>query len=303
MGIFDFLKKDKSTTGETGMELPPVPNIEADETRGSMFPELKKEESPEFPDTSLPPLPTEVPGEVPPKPGEEKLEAPKVSIPEPPSPVSSKAPSKIEPEPLGPPAGLPKIPPEIPGTEEITEEQKMPEEPPVQEMERPEKRPQHAANTSKPEFPTTPELPSEETIPDKVPPLEGVPEPPEYMPATSAGPAPKHAAGKRMQEMPEAPESRPEAFPAPAYTYTPEEKPTPKRREARGPIYIKTDTFKAIAEDIEHIKSRFTTEDDTFTRINDVKSAQDKNYEAFRQKIEDVQRKLLFIDRSLFETR
>ena len=51
------------------------------------------------------------------------------------------------------------------------------------------------------------------------------------------------------------------------------------------------------------MKGKFKMEDDSFSRIADVKSMQDKHFEDFKTSLEDVQRKILFIDRSLFEAR
>ncbi|MBI5880952.1 hypothetical protein HZB90_02375, partial [archaeon] len=66
---------------------------------------------------------------------------------------------------------------------------------------------------------------------------------------------------------------------------------------------VRSDGFKAIADDIEQIRAKFKEEDDIFFRITEVKNAQDQRYEAFRVALEDMQRKLLFIDRTLFENR
>ena len=68
-------------------------------------------------------------------------------------------------------------------------------------------------------------------------------------------------------------------------------------------MYVKTETVRAVLDSIEQVKAKFKEEDDIIFRIKDVKNAQDQKYEDFRQSLEDMQRKLLFIDRSLFEAR
>jgi hypothetical protein len=254
MGMFDFLKKSKAETPEAGMELPPIPKIEGAEG----FP-AAPEETPAKAETSLPPLPTEVPGEVPPKPEEKELEAPKIEMPELPE---TEEPKKIEAAEMEP--------------------------------EPTEKKEAEETEVAKPEFPTTPQLPSEEVVPEKVPPLEGLPEAPVF----------KAEKTKEVLEEPEeiveAPEPiEEEELPA---TYVAPEEPAP-RKVLRGPLFIRADKLRAVLDDIGQIKSKFKAEDDIFFRITDVKNAQDQKFEDFRQSLEDVQRKLLFVDRSLFEKR
>jgi len=293
MGMFDFLKKDKSST-DAGMDLPPVPKIEGID--GTGLPEPGK--TPDLPDSSLPPLPTDVPGAVPPAPTEEKLEAPKMDLPPPPA---------LGAEPDKPPMELPELPPEEPAIPETPAAE--PKPPAVPETpEKPELPAMPAApvedkppipEAPKPEFPPMPAAPGE-LVPDKIPPLEGLPEAPAFEPEEF-----KPAPLVEEPVLPEQPMYEPADMPKAAdfspAEFVPAEKHEPVRRDIRGPMFIRTDRFKAIIEDIEHVKSRFTDEDDIFSRIGDVKSSQDKIYENYRQTLEDIQRKLLFIDRSLFE--
>jgi hypothetical protein len=256
MGIFNFLKKSKSDTIDAGMELPPIPKLEG---FGGMddFPAVSTPSVPPLPDTMLPPLPTEIPTAVPPRPEEIKMEAPRMELPK---PQYSPVPQKIE--------------------------MQMPE-PPEMEMNEP-------ALSARPEFPSIPQVPStaEDVVPDRIPPLEGMPEPPTFRPEELGTPAREESPVRRIE-----PEQLPHAFIAP------EEPLFHKRRLPQGPMFIRTDQFKSALENIEMIRSKFSEEDNLFFRVNDVKSAQDQKYEMLRQSLEDVQRKLLFIDKSLFEAR
>ncbi|MBN1544727.1 hypothetical protein JW898_04665 [Candidatus Woesearchaeota archaeon] len=265
------------------MELPPIPSIEG---IGSLdeFPEFPdKDDVPPLPETSLPPLPTEVPGTIPPRPVESKLEAPKMELPalQPiGTALTSRAPRKIGKEKTA-------LPP-IPGMEMM-----MPEPPEMPETEK--YTPDEAEEPARPEFPEIPEAPSEEVVPDRIPPLEGLPEPPEFSSRTETAfprPAQRYSPPKRIE---------PEQLPSTAYFAA--EEPMPRRREPKGPLFIRTDRFRAIIDDIEQVRAKFKEEDDTFFRITEIKNAQDQKFEEFRQSLEDVQRKLLFIDRSLFEAK
>ena len=266
MGIFDFLKKSKEGTTETGMDLPPIPKIEE-----TGFPEIKEDKTPPLPETSLPPLPSDLPGELPPAPEIKEIKTPKVEMPE--TPKVEAAEEKIE-------ATLEKEIPDAPAIEEAMPKKKEFEE------------------TPKPEFPEMPERVSEDVVPDKIPPLEGLPEAPEFKTEETAKPRPE----------PDAPlvtdQPRPVAAPETPPTYTAVEEPeVPARKPMRGPLYIRTDRFKQVLEDIELIKAKFKEEDDIFFRIADIKGSQDQKFEDFRKSLEDIQRKLLFIDKSLFEAK
>ena len=235
MGVFDFLKKSKAETAEPGMELPPIPRIEEPG-------EMAEEEEKAFP---LPPLPSEVPGELPPTPEMEELETPKIEVP--------KA-QKIE-----------RAKPEKIWVEEAEKEMPAP----------------------RPEFPTISGK-AEEFVPEKIPPLEGIPEAPEFKP---------EEAEEIERPEPEMPSIEAET---PSVYAEPEEQAKPKKR---GPLYIRSDRFKAVIDDIDQIRTKFKEEDDIFFRISDIKNSQDQLFEDFRQSLEDIQRKLLFIDRSLFEAK
>lgn len=262
MGIFDFLKKSKSDTMDLGMELPPIPKLEG---FGGMddFPAVSAPAFPPLPDTMLPPLPTDMPTAVPPRPEEMKIESPRMELPR---PRYRPAPQKIETQMTQPMM------------------QQLPE-PPEMEMNEP-------VQSARPEFPSIPQMPSEEVVPDRIPPLEGMPEPPTFRPEDIDMPAREETQVRRIES-----EQLPHAFLAP------EEPLFHKRRLPQGPMFIRTDQFRSALENIEMIRAKFSEEDDLFFRVNDVKSSQDQKYEALRQSLEDVQRKLLFIDKSLFEAR
>lgn len=285
MGMFKFLKKSKADMTDTGLELPPVPTMD----NSGVFPEINEENTPDLPDTSLPPLPTELPGEIPPAPKTEEISTPTTNLPD--------VPNIDDTLPEGKGYLNAPIPP---GQEKKEAEPIHPQDnddmPTKKEIEEVMGNVETAmSGKSKPEFPSMPDHVSEDLVPDDIPPLEGIPEPPgfETEPATSAPYIPE------QQHAVEAVVHEPEH---PIYI-APDEPQETMRREVHGPRYIRSDRFKAVLEDIEHIKAKFKEEDEFFFRIKDIKSAQDQKFEEFRQTLEDVQRKLLFIDKTLFETR
>lgn len=293
MGMFDFLKKSKTETSDMGMELPPVPKMDE-----QGFPDIKKKEGPELPDTSLPPLPSDVPGEIPPapeKPKEEVMEAPKTELPEPPKTEESHQEGEEEYEIAEPPTDE-----EIPS--EKGEEQAEEDTPSPEEIKKVMGKVE-AEMGSKAEFPSIPEKAGDDNIPDRIPPLEGLPEAPDFSaePRIPARVNEEYAPEPEQGYAPEMPKAiEPEEHPV---YFAPEEPAAPQRKGMQGPLYIRSDRFKAVLDDIEQIRAKFKEEEDFFLRINDIKSAQDQKFEGFKKTLEDVQRKLLFIDRTLFEAK
>ncbi|NQU79205.1 hypothetical protein HQ545_05560 [Candidatus Woesearchaeota archaeon] len=242
MGILDFLKKSKAETANLQVDLPPIPKIEGLEG----FPELKQDSLPPLPESSLPPLPSELPGNLPPLPTENKFSMPEMITPLMKEDMVKKTEPKLQKLPDFPtPSQLP----------ELT-----------------------AAKFQPTQFP---DVPSPDMVPDTIPPLEGVPEPPKY----------------REEKTPKEIIAESAPVTLPEHTL----RPAPKQRDANGPRFIKTDDFRQVLEQIEDIKSKFKEEDDILFRITEIKNAQDSKFEDFRQSLEDMQRKLLFVDRSLFE--
>ena len=283
MGMFKFLNKSKADITDTGLELPPVPTMDESGT----FPEMKEENIPDLPDTSLPPLPTEMPGEIPPAPMTEEIKTPTANIPDTHN-LDNIPPGKIESLDAPVPQRQKEKEPDAILSHEIKEET-MPTKKEIEEVMG--KAEAEMTRESKPEFPSMPEHMPDDIVPDDIPPLEGIPAPPGFETEPEIQPMPT------QQPVLETAPPRPEH---PIYI-TPDEPPETRRKEMNGPKYIRSDRFKAVLDDIAQIKAKFKEEDDFFFRINDIKSAQDQKFEDFRQSLEDVQRKLLFIDKTIFE--
>jgi hypothetical protein len=260
MGLLDFLKKPKSSDRDYGMELPPVPSMD-DISLISGFPELRRDNPPKLPETELPPLPTQTFETF-----TQSEQQPQII--ERPRPIIEEPPHDLLPE-------MPE-PPDLPTQERM-----------MQSLQIIQKKPMLPIKMNKPSKPEFPVIQKEDIIPDKIPPLENIPEPPVFR-------AEKERSKKEFSElMRERPMMK---------TFLRPEPEKPKTREQRGPLFVKTDNFRKIIEDIEEIKIKFKSEEETFVKFIGLKEKQDKKFEEFRDQLEDVQRKLLFIDRSVFET-
>jgi len=67
------------------------------------------------------------------------------------------------------------------------------------------------------------------------------------------------------------------------------------------PIFVKIDEYKDILDVIELIKKKLEEAKSTLGRINELKNEEDSELELWRSELEEVERKIEFIDKSLFE--
>ncbi|MBU0461221.1 MAG: hypothetical protein KJ574_01405 [Nanoarchaeota archaeon] len=148
-----------------------------------------------------------------------------------------------------------------------------------------------------------------EEVPEKIPDLEELPEPPSFRPRHEVKeikplgfpPVSKSAAPKIPS-----PSSLPTRIPQlegfPTAPFIPPEKPRlVRQRVAQGPLFVRMDEYKEFLDDIERMRNDFKENENIYVRLNDYRTEQDKHFEKFHEALEDVQRKLLYIDKTLFE--
>ena len=66
------------------------------------------------------------------------------------------------------------------------------------------------------------------------------------------------------------------------------------------PIYVDLDLFKAMLDETTMSKKHLKTMEDGLARIDDFRSDKQKEFEKWRKSLEDIQRKLIFADKTLF---
>ena len=226
------------------------------------FPEPGNVEVKQMDETGLPPLPNELP------------EIPAIET-HPKAPQDNEGQVPVQPQ-LSQPIEIPKIPEQIqplqqPASEEagVIAPMDMPTAPitmagtqgVMQEV-----------NNEKVKFPEKPH--EAEFVPDKIPPLENLPPPPKV----------------RVKE-----EESVELNMPTDNTYK------KQKMKLKDYIFVKVDAFKSIIDNIEEIKIKFKEEDEVFTKVLDCKNSQDHKFEVFRELLEDIQRKLIFIDKTVYE--
>ncbi|MBI4452912.1 hypothetical protein HY637_05770 [Candidatus Woesearchaeota archaeon] len=72
-------------------------------------------------------------------------------------------------------------------------------------------------------------------------------------------------------------------------------------RPSRKEVYVRVDKFKGILDGISLIKASVRKSDEALMRLENIKNSKDRSFDKVRASLEDLQRKLIFIDRTLFK--
>ena len=191
------------------------------------------------------------------------------------------------------------LPPEPPSVEELGEGlPELPEFPDFQEkISAPKEMPNEMPNfdfasqkgLNQEEFPSFPELGKEiPAMPEDI-----------QQPAQDITPMP----GPAPQEIPQ--EAKP-TIPANAYPkierrlFTHERKALRERPSGKT-MYIRVDRFKATLGSINAVKSDLRKSEETITKLESLNSAKGRSSDRAKAQLEDLQRKLIFIDKTLFK--
>jgi hypothetical protein len=73
------------------------------------------------------------------------------------------------------------------------------------------------------------------------------------------------------------------------------------RLERGGSIFVNVDDYREILNSTSTIRSSLGEAEDIVSRLNELKNEKDKEFDKWRLKLEDVERKLIFIDKTVFE--
>jgi len=75
----------------------------------------------------------------------------------------------------------------------------------------------------------------------------------------------------------------------------------PERKLEKGPIYIKIDKYRAVLNEINKIKADFEKSKSILSSMVEIKASEDKELESWKYGLEDIRKKLSFIDNSIFK--
>jgi len=71
--------------------------------------------------------------------------------------------------------------------------------------------------------------------------------------------------------------------------------------EAGMPVFVRIDEYKDVLEVMSQIKEKLEEAKKTLGKINELKNEEDAELELWHTGIDEVERKVEFIDRTLFE--
>jgi hypothetical protein len=72
---------------------------------------------------------------------------------------------------------------------------------------------------------------------------------------------------------------------------------------SEGPIFVNISGFKELIDDIDQIKLNLRVGNSSLRRVLDLKDVQDKRFLKWQAELHEAQRKLMYIDNVLFETK
>ncbi len=67
------------------------------------------------------------------------------------------------------------------------------------------------------------------------------------------------------------------------------------------PVFVKIDEYKNVIDTMGLIKAKIELAKDTLAKINQLKNEEDAELELWHNSLEEVERKIEFVDRTLFE--
>lgn len=72
-------------------------------------------------------------------------------------------------------------------------------------------------------------------------------------------------------------------------------------KKSKGPVFVRSDRFMLIKKGLSHLKDNMKNVDNILAKINDIKNRQDADLDSWHSAVEAIQRKLVYIDKTVFE--
>ena len=150
-----------------------------------------------------------------------------------------------------------------------------------------------------PEFPSLPEL--EETL-GNIPPVSAPPSIPQPSPIFQPLPEPKQEAAQEKPEIQQ--EIRPKRE---GGIFRHEQSLLEKKQEfgqaiKRGrTIYLRVDKFKAALGSINMVRNDLKKSEEALIKLENIKNTEDKSFVKIKSSLEDLQKKFIFVDKTLFK--
>ena len=76
-----------------------------------------------------------------------------------------------------------------------------------------------------------------------------------------------------------------------------------QEKSINGTLFVKVDDFRNVLSEVKSIKDEIKDLNENIIRLHNVKNNKDKSHNQFSSVLKDLERKYLFIDKTLFETK
>lgn len=72
-------------------------------------------------------------------------------------------------------------------------------------------------------------------------------------------------------------------------------------REIGMPVFVRIDEYKDVLDVMNLVKSKIAEAKGTLAKLNDLKNEEDAELELWHTSLDDIERKVEFVDKALFE--
>ena len=156
---------------------------------------------------------------------------------------------------------------------------------------------EHIKPIGKAEIPSLPEKPE--------PPMEKLKPLPEF-PKKEIKPLPAPEHEEKPKKLPEFPEIKEPAaeeklFEEESVYEVAKEVEELKEHVPLKPVFVEVERFKDILDDLNSTRISLKDGVEIMSKLEEIRLEKDKNFDNWKSQLEDIQRKLIFIDKTLFE--
>ena len=141
-----------------------------------------------------------------------------------------------------------------------------------------------------PDFPSFPEM---DENPMPIQPVSSNLQLPEPLPMPQPEP--------EQEEITEELDISPDTYPKTAGRLFSQEKRILRERPSAKTIYVSVGNFKATLGSINTIRSDLRKSEEALIKLESIKNAKDKSFDKIKSSLDDLQRKLIFVDKTLFK--
>jgi hypothetical protein len=71
--------------------------------------------------------------------------------------------------------------------------------------------------------------------------------------------------------------------------------------EEKSPVFIKIDKYREVLDIVDVLKKQLSDVKSTLDHVNDLKSQEEQELAIWQSNIDEVEKKILFVDQTLFE--